>query len=196
MAVLGLSIAVGIYYVADYLNTDMTRAVRAARANLQNARTSVDQIELEEATIIEYIERYQELDAEGIVSPEDRLILLERITEIRDNNDLFPISLNIGEQSSLALLYDPAEPSPGGAIMLNATQLEIRLPLLHEGDLANLLDELLNSPGLFLTQECEMSLTNPSITNYIMLGQHQNATCDLLWFTFDVNPPPVEQTFF
>ena len=195
-AVLGLSIAVGIYYVADYLNTDMTRAVRAASANLQNARTSVDQIELEEATIIEYIERYQELDTEGIVSPEDRLILLERITEIRDNNDLFPISLNIGEQSSLALLYDPTEPSPGGPIMLNSTQLEIRLPLLHEGDLTNLLDELLNSPGLFLTQECEMNLTNPSITNYIMLGQHQTATCDLLWFTFDVNPPPVESIFF
>lgn len=195
-AVFSLSIAVGIYYVADYLNTDMTRAVRTARANLQNARTSVDQIEQEEATIIEYIGRYQELDADGIVRPEDRLILLERITEIRDNNDLFPISLNIGEQSSLALLYDPAEPSPGGPIRLNTTELELSLPLLHEEDLSSLLRELLSSPGLFLPQECIVRLNNPSITSYIMLGQHQTATCNLLWFTFDVNPPPVVSTFF
>lgn len=195
-AVLSLAIAAGIYYAADFLNADMTIAVRVARSNLQNARTSVDQIEQEEATIIEYIGRYQGLDADGIVSPEDRLILLETITNIRDNNDLFPITLNIGEQASLALLYDPAETSPGGPINLKSTELELSLPLLHEGDLTSLLDELLNSPGLFLPQECTMRLNNPAITNYIMLGQHQTATCSLLWFTFDVNPPPVPTTFF
>lgn len=195
-AVFSLSLAVGIYYVADYLNTDMTRAVRTARANLQNARTSVDQIELEEATIIEYIERYQGLDADGIVTEEDRLLLLERITNIRENNDLFPISVNIGEQSSLRLLYDPAESNPGGPIDLHVTELDLSLPLLHEGDLTNLLSEFLGSPGLYLSHECEMRLNNPTITSYIMLGQHQTATCNLLWFTFDVNPPPVASTFF
>lgn len=195
-AVVSLSIAIGIYFAASYLNTEMSRSVRSAQANLQNARNSVDQIEQEEATIIEYIGRYQELDSDGIVSPEDRLVLLERITQIRDNNDLFPISLNIGEQSSLRLIYDPTESSPGGPINLNATELEISLPLLHEGDLTNLLGELLGSPGLFLTRECEMSLNNPSITNYIMLGQHQSASCNLLWFTFDLNPPQNETAFF
>jgi uncharacterized protein (UPF0335 family) len=195
-AVISLSIAVGIYFVASYLNDEMSNSVRIARSELQNAITSVDQIEEEEATIIEYIGRYQDLDNEGIVRNEDRLVLLEKITEIRDNNDLFPISLNIGEQSSLRLIYDPAESNPGGPINLNATELEISLPLLHEGDLTNLLSELLDSPGLFLTQECEMSLNNPAITNYIMLGQHQQASCNLLWFTFNVDPPLDEAVFF
>ncbi|PCJ40899.1 MAG: hypothetical protein COA71_09875 [SAR86 cluster bacterium] len=196
IAVFSLSIAIGVYVAANYLNTEMTRAVQTARAELQNARTAVDQIEQEEATIIEYIGRFQELESEGIVNAEDRLLLLERITEIRENNDLFPISVSIGEQSSLRLLYDPTESAPGGPIDLNATELELSLPLLHENDLTSLLSELLGSPGLFLTQECSMNLNNPSITNYIMLGQHQTAKCNLLWFTFDVEPPPVEAAFF
>tara|TARA_R110000772_G_scaffold29023_8_gene72849 strand:+ start:251 stop:895 length:645 start_codon:yes stop_codon:yes gene_type:complete len=195
-ALLCLSIAVAIYLIANFINEDMNRAVNIARSELQNARTSVDQIELEEATIIEYIERYQDLEIEGIVNDEDRLLFLELITEIRENYDLFPISINIGEQSTLRLLYDPAEREPGGPINLNATELEISLPLLHENDLTRLLDALLSSPGLFLTRECSIKLLNPAITNFIVLGQHQTATCDLLWFTFDIDPPADTTGFF
>ena len=196
IAVLCLSMAIGLYYLANYLNADMTRSVRIARTQLQNARTSVDQIEQEEATIIEYIERFEVLNANNNVGAEDRLQLIERFAEYRANSNLFPISLNIGEQSSLGLLYDQAEPDPGGPINLNSTELEFSLPLLHEGDLISLLEELLSSPGLFLPRECTMNLSNPSITNYIMLGQHQTATCKVLWFTFDVNPPQEQTGFF
>ena len=196
VALICLSVAIAIYFMANIINDDMNRAVNIARSELQNARTSVDQIEQEEATIIEYIGRYQDIEADGIVDEEDRLLFLELITQIRENNDLFPISINIGEQSTLRLLYDPAEREPGRPINLNATELEISLPLLHENDLTRLLDALLDSPGLFLTRECTIKLSNPAIRNFIVLGQHQTATCELLWFTFDIDPPQDTSEFF
>lgn len=189
LAVLCLMLAGGIYYYADIMNTQMARNLQVARGNLQLARTNIDQIEDEEATIIEYIGRYQELETDGVVNPEDRLQLIERITEIREDNDLFPISVNIGEQLSMELLYDQFEQDPGGPININSTTLELSLPLLHENDLTRLLDGLLNTPGLYMPQECIISLSNPNATNFIVLAQHQRANCVVSWFTFNVNPP-------
>ena len=189
LAVLCLMLAGGIYYYADIMNTQMARNLQIARGNLQLARTNIDQIEDEEATIIEYIGRYQELETDGVVNPEDRLQLIERITEIREDNDLFPISVNIGEQLSMELLYDQFEQDPGGPININSTTLELSLPLLHENDLTRLLDGLLNTPGLYMPQECIISLSNPNATNFIVLAQHQRANCVVSWFTFNVNPP-------
>ena len=189
LAVLCLMLAGGIYYYADIMNTQMARNLQIARGNLQLARTNIDQIEDEEATIIEYIGRYQELETDGVVNPEDRLQLIERITEIREDNDLFPISVNIGEQLSMELLYDQSEQDPGGPVNINSTTLELSLPLLHENDLTRLLDGLLNAPGLYMPQECIISLSNPNATNFIVLAQHQRANCVVSWFTFNVNPP-------
>tara|TARA_R100001143_G_C3343415_1_gene125470 strand:+ start:70 stop:714 length:645 start_codon:yes stop_codon:yes gene_type:complete len=189
LAVLCLMLAGGIYYYADIMNTQMARNLQVARGNLQLARTNIDQIEDEEATIIEYIGRYQELETDGVVNPEDRLQLIERITEIREDNDLFPISVNIGEQLSMELLYDQSEQDPGGPVNINSTTLELSLPLLHENDLTRLLDGLLNTPGLYMPQECIISLSNPNATNFIVLAQHQRANCVVSWFTFNVNPP-------
>ncbi|MAY03560.1 MAG: hypothetical protein CMQ38_11375 [Gammaproteobacteria bacterium] len=189
LAVLCLMLAVSIYYYADIMNTQMARNLQIARGNLQLARTNIDQIEDEEATIIEYIGRYQELETDGVVNPEDRLQLIERITEIREDNDLFPISVNIGEQLSMELLYDQSEQDPGGPVNINSTTLELSLPLLHENDLTRLLDGLLNTPGLYMPQECIISLSNPNATNFIVLAQHQRANCVVSWFTFNVNPP-------
>lgn len=189
LIILSLVFAGGIYYSADLMSSDMANSLRRARSDLQNARTNIDQIEQEEATIIEYIGRYQTLSDDGIVEPEDRLQLIERFTEIRDENDLFPIVVNIGEQKSLRLFYDQTEQDPGGPVDINVTNVEMRLPLLHEGDMIRLLDSILATPGLYFPQECTVRLRNPSQTNFIVLGQHQEADCNLLWFTFNVNPP-------
>jgi len=190
-----LLVAGSIFYLAGLMNSDMANGLRNAQSELQNARTNIDQI-AEEATIIEYIGRYQELAADGIVDPEDRLQLLELFAEIRREHDLFPIRVSIEEQSTINLVYDPYETAPGGPINVNVTNVSMGLPLLHEGDLISLLDSLLDTTGLYVLKECSVSLRNPSQTNFIVLGQYQEAECDLLWFTFDVDPPLPVQPFF
>lgn len=183
-----LAVVLGIFWGMDTLNSQATRELSIAQGELYSARSSVELIEEEEATIIEYIDRYQDLSLEGIVEPEDRLLFLEKVADIRAEYDLFPISLNIEEQLGIRLQYDPAETEPGGPIDLKASTVSLSLPLLHEDDLGRFLDALLNSDGLYQARECEIGAQNSATQSFVFLSQHFAASCELLWYTFDLNP--------
>lgn len=186
--VLCAAIAVGIFLATDAINSQATRNLSIAEGELYSARSAVELIEEEEATIIEYVDRYEDLSSEGVVEPEDRLLFLEKIAELRANYDLFPIALNIGEQLGIRLQYDPSENDPGGPIDLKVSEVSVNLSLLHEQDLQRFLDGLLNSDGLYQARNCSINAVNQSASNYVFLAQHFAADCDLLWYTFDLNP--------
>lgn len=188
-AVVGLALSVLIYLGADYLNNQSVLQLRIAQSDFNSAQTRVEQIEDEEATIIEYIGRYQILDDEGVVRDEDRLQMFERVADIRAANHLFPVSLNIAPQTSLNLTYPPELREPGAPIALDSSVIKVNLPLLHEEDLTRLLDGIIDSPGLYQTRNCEINVQNPDTTRFIILSQHFTATCEILWYTFNLNPP-------
>lgn len=187
--ILCLAIVAGIYWGMDALSSQATRNLSIAQGELYSARSSVELIEEEEATIIEYIDRYQDLSAEGIVEPEDRLQFLEKVADIRAEYDLFPIALNIEQQVGIRLQYDPAETEPGGPIDLKISTVSLSVPLLHEDDLARFLGALLNSDGLYQARECEIGALNSATQSFVFLAQHFSASCELLWYTFDLSPP-------
>lgn len=186
--VLCMTLAIGMFWGADSLSSQASRALSLAQGELYSARSAVEQIEEEEATIVEYIDRYQELSDRGIVEAEDRLLFLEKMAELRSQFDLFPIALNIEEQVGLRLQYAPGETEPGGPIDLKTSSVSLSLPLLHEEDLTRLMDSLLNDDGLFQTRECRISSLNRSTESFVSLGQHLSANCELHWHTFDLNP--------
>ncbi len=188
LALVSLSLAIGIYMAAGDFRSGINTGLIVAQRDFRNAQQQLDQIEQEEATIIEYIGRYLELDADNIVQAEDRLQFLEILTEIRSTNNLFPIALNIEGQRSLQLQYDPQVRDPGGPVNLNVSRVEVRLPLLHEEDLFRLLEDLNNSPGLYQATACSIRVNNIDRRNFLTLGQHQTAACDFNWYTFNVNP--------
>lgn len=194
IAFICLLVAPSLFFGMQYIDIEINNSLQRAQADLRNARSQIEQIEQEEATIIAYIDRYQELLEEGVVLPEDRLQFLEVFAEIRETYDLFPIALKVPEQSNIRLLYPPGE--SGGIVNLNSTEVEINIALLHEQDLSRLLQSLLlESPGLFQVKECQITLNNANATNFLFLGQHQRATCNILWYTFDISPQ-ANQDFF
>lgn len=186
--VLSLVVVGGILWSADYLNGQANRGLQIARADLSNARSSVELIEEEEATIIEYIGRYQQLSEQGTVSPEDRLQFLEQMAEIRSEFNLFPISLNINEQLSERLDYDESVNDPGGPIDLDFSSVSLSVALLHEEDLVRMLGAIYERPGLYQVRECDISLQNRLNNNFLFLAQHLRANCELVWYTFNVSP--------
>ena len=186
--ILCMAIVAGVFWGMDALSSQATRNLSIAQGELYSARSSVELIEEEEATIIEYIDRYQDLSAEGIVEAEDRLLFLEKIADIRAEFNLFPISLNIEEQLGIRLQYDPAETEPGGPIDLKTSTVSLSVPLLHEEDLTRFLDALLNSDGLYQARECEIGALNSTTPSFVFLAQHFSASCELLWYTFDLEP--------
>ena len=188
--ILCCALAIGVYWGIEMLNSQATRNLNLAQSGLYGARQDVEQIAQEEATIVEYIDRYQELSEQGIVDAEDRLLFLEKVAELRSEFNLFPIALNVGGQMGMRLQYDPSETEPGGPVDIKTSTVSISLPLLHEEDLTRFLDGLLNSDGLYQTRECEIVAQNQSTQRfYLFLGQHLSANCEIIWHTFDLNPP-------
>lgn len=177
-----------IFIITETFGAQASRDLSIAQGELYSARSAVELIEEEEATIIEYIGRFQELSDQGIVQEEDRLLFLERVAELRSEFDLFPISLSIEEQIGMRLQYDPGETEPGGPIDLKKSSVSVRMPLLHEEDLTRFLDKLLKIDGLYQALECSVSQQNRSSTSFLVLAQHLTATCELLWYTFDLSP--------
>lgn len=178
-----------IYLGTDHLNVQADRDLRNKRAIFQKARSSVELIEEEEATIIRYIDEYKQMEEEGIVKEEDRLQFLEDMAVIRENLNLFPINLNIDEQFSARLEYPQDIGTSGGPVDLGSSTINLSVPLLHEEDFTRLLDALDNSPGLYQITSCDLTLRNTSATSFITLQQHMSASCEILWHTYNVTPP-------
>lgn len=184
-----LIVSAGIYLGSEDLNTDAGRELANSRSIFQKARSSVELIEEEEATIIQYIDEYKQMAAERIVEDEDRLQFLEDMAVIREQLSLFPINLSIDEQYSAKLEYPLDIGAPGGPINLGSSPISLSVPLLHEEDFTRLLSALDNSPGLYQITKCDLILRNTSATSFTTLQEHMSAACEIIWYTYDINPP-------
>lgn len=177
-------------------NVGANRLQRTANENLNSARaysdqvnTSVTQIAQEEETIIRYIDRYVQIDADGIVSEQDRLQFLERMTSIRETLQLYPMSLTMEEQISHIIPYPPEDPLPGEPVAMNQTSINLEFSLLHEGDLIRMFDRLLSLPGLFQPTTCIVEIESGATQGLTQLRENFSSRCQINWYSFDLTPP-------
>lgn len=190
--VLSLCLSGGLLIGLNTLNTSATTDLRRARSDLDQARESVAKIEEEEATIIEYIGRYERMEQEGVVSAEDRLQFQEMLAQARTEFSLFPVGLDMDVQTALPLQYPEGRPERGREIFLNTSLVQLTLPLLHEDDLARLLTTLMDGHGMLQPLACSLT-ANSTRTTYVFLARHFEAACTLNWYTFRL-PPVIEET--
>lgn len=188
-------LVIGIYFIVGHFENQSIISLGTAQAGYEQARYQEDAIEEEEATIVEYIDRYLQLTRDGAIAAADRLQFNETVAEIRKKNNLFPVSVTIGKQNRLALKYNPEVREPGSAIELNSSSILLSLPLLHEQDLGRLLRGIFESPGLFQAKECRINLKNELDNDFTALDRHLSATCTIYWYTFNLNPE-VERSEF
>ena len=192
--VISLLIAGGSYFAVSIAMQSARAGAANAQGTFDQVSQSVQQIAQEEATVVRYIGRYREMEREGVVSQEDRLAFLETFGDIRNANDLFAVNIQMGEQVSNPLEYDPNDLSPGEPVALRFTPVEFGMPLLHEEDLTRLLDSLLVGNGLILPISCSMRVNNLSQVSFTQLGEHLQSDCTLQLYNYDLNPPvPVNE---
>lgn len=175
----------GFFYGVSTLDASATRELNIARGDLNNAEASLEQIEQEESTITTYIEPYLAI-AEGAVSGTDRLDMQETFAQIRSRFSLFPIQLDIQQESSYTLPYAPGIAQPGGPVNLLISKIDTSLPLLHENDLANYLQALVDAPSLVLPTQCILTSSTRDRQAFLRLGQHLRSDCSFLWYNFQV----------
>ena len=192
IALLG-SIALGVSIFAGLRLVDQRAAaeLRTAREDFNDAEERVEKIALEEATIRANMGEYQLIETGGAVRNEDRLQMDEYFARLRSEFNLFPINVSKSSQRSLLLEYGELDgervQEPGRPISLGISDVGFSLPLVHENDLAELLDGLLAQPELLQPRSCLLTANGGDNPNYLRLGQHFNATCLLEWYHFRID---------
>ena len=192
VAILGsILICVGIFALARTFDTRATAALKTARTAFDEAKQKVDKISEEEATIKANIGKFAEIRDARLVGKTDRLQINEYFSELRAEHNLSPISFSVGKEAQLSLVYgafDGKKPDkPGRPISLNVSPVTFKLPLLHEQDLAKLLNGLLGKPEFLQTQMCKINNLGKTGVNSLRLGQNLDAECSLAWYSFQID---------
>ncbi|MFT6093365.1 MAG: hypothetical protein ACJA2Q_001261 [Pseudohongiellaceae bacterium] len=179
---------VGIYFYSIYYGNDMLRQESIVYDDLNYVSSLVSAIEEAEQIIIQNIDRYNEMSANGVMSEEDRVGFLGEIGAIRDRYKLFPIGVTVSEQIKRVLPYLGNVETPEKQIALTRSSAKVQLPLLHEEDLTRFLFDIMQPARLLVNNRCviaNLALGEIELLNVI---PHQQATCDFYWYTLREEP--------
>lgn len=165
-------------WASTRLAVDVQRAHADARSALADAQRSLSAARSEEAEIAAKIDRFRALVERGAVGPEQRLAWVELIRDVRERHRL----------GALDYEFSPQRPLDAGIVPPDADRLEIagsalriRLPLLHEAQLVNVLEDLgRNASALVRVRECTIARRDAAAD---AAGALQ-AECLLDWITF------------
>jgi hypothetical protein len=192
---ISLAIAVGGYWAAGYYLSDVRRLEFGAISNYELIMQEVTQIEDSERIIVENIDRFNAMAADGLLAEEDRVALLEDVRRIRDRFRLFPIDVEIREQTSHLLDYEEGVEFPEEFISVRSSTVMVRLPLLHEEDLTRFLNAFLNTGRLLVTTSCTVTASSVDPDDALEVMVHQIANCDFIWYTFRRELPSEEDQY-
>lgn len=181
--ILGLGmamIAVGLLAsYAEQYRTEKDSAMMTEEGLYRNARQKFESSGLEKETIIEYLPAYNDLLAKGFIGEERRIEWIERLRQIHGQYNLFSIDYSIGQQEK----YGPSfVPSMGNHVM-NRSVMELRLDMLHEGDLINLLEDLHKDTPPFMVRDCEITRPIGAEINTTKVVANLKAECEIDWIT-------------
>lgn len=141
----------------------------------------------EEAEIKQKIAKFAELQARGIIGPEQRLLWVERIRQLRDGLKLFDLQYEIAPQRALDVATAPGS---SGSFDFLASTMRLEMQLLHEGDLLGFIDKLRASvPAFVRVRECRMVRTETVTEDGAAARPELKADCLLDWITIDERAP-------
>jgi hypothetical protein len=147
--VLAIAGAGGYVAAKDHLQK-MRTATAAQRTEIQTKLASATE---EEREIKANLQQYQSLAARGIVGEEKRLDWVDTLTAIKNERRLFNISYSIEPQKNL----DYPGFTPGVGVKFVYSRVAIEMPLLHEEDLLNFIDDLTKRSKAYLSaRNCDV----------------------------------------
>lgn len=186
--VLVVAVVVSTWWMASSYRNSVQRQEFAARNQLDLLSGQVREIEEAEQIIVDNIGIYNSMVARGVMGAENRVALLDDIADIRDRYNLYPVSVDIAEQNRRVIPFISEVDFPTEQISLRSSRISLQLSLLHEEDLTRLINELLATGRLLAVDRCAVNYALESSENFLTLVQHQIATCELYWYSFQREP--------
>jgi len=166
----------------------MRRQEIGIRSNTEVLNLELREIEQSERIIVENIDLFNLMQANGILDEENRVSLLEDISRIRDSLHLFPIDVEIEEQQRKLLEYEESITDFEEQISLRSSQIRLSMPLLHEEDLLKFVDRFLNTGRLILSNQCTVNRSLADEEQMLDVVEHLRAECEFYWYTLQREP--------
>jgi hypothetical protein len=113
-------------------------SLKTAQAKLADIKGRLARAKQEEQEIKEKIARFHDLQARGILGEEERLNWVDQIRRIKAERKLYEIEYEISPQRVFTL---PGFPGAGSGFEFYTSPIQLRMDLLHEGDLLNFLSD-------------------------------------------------------
>lgn len=181
--IIGLVLAIMIVGLlvtyADQYRTENELALQTQQNLLNQARQKFQSSGIEKESIIQYLPIYNKLLASGFVGEERRIEWIEALRQIHAQHKLFSIDYSIGLQEG----YNPSFLPNLGNFKLKRSVMNLKLDMLHEGDLLALLDGLHEQTTPFIVRECEIKRPVGAVVNAKNMVSNMQANCEIDWLT-------------
>lgn len=172
--VLVLVLAMLVAGVFQQRKLNAQQALQQQLGQLEQVRRHYQTTVQERHLISQYLPAYRQLVADGFVGEEHRQSWLDALRDIQRQHRLFGIDYRLAAQQP----YQPAFWPDRGIWQLYRSIMQLKLAMLHEGDVLTLLDALSDhSAAAFMLRECTLVRQSgappPSF----------RASCELDWLT-------------
>lgn len=164
---------------ADQYRTEEEQALQIEQGLYNQARQKFESSGQEKETIIKYLPEYNRLLAQGFIGEERRIEWIERLRQIHGQYNLFSIDYSIGQQER----YQPSFITNAGNHIINRSVMELKLDMLHEGDLIHLIEDLHQDTPPFLVRECEITRPIGADIDSKKMTANLKAVCEIDWIT-------------
>ncbi|HTP97525.1 MAG TPA: hypothetical protein VMK05_16860 [Burkholderiales bacterium] len=172
-----------IYYTRQGVESAERRFQQQDRL-LREARTRLQKSGDEKDVITRYLGSYQQLQAQGLIGPEQRINWLDGLRLTNQQAELFGASYRIGVQQP----YPYASEFDPGKLSLNQSLMTITFSLLHEGDLMHFFKLLeARNVGIFAINQCVLDRQR-ELGRTATFQPHLRAECEIAWITITAEP--------
>ncbi|HSR02279.1 MAG TPA: hypothetical protein VLM20_05735 [Methylophilaceae bacterium] len=163
----------------DQYRTEEEQSLMIEQGLYNQARQKFESSGQEKETIIKYLPEYNRLLSQGFIGEERRIEWIERLRQIHGKYNLFSIDYSIGQQER----YKPSFISNTGNHIINRSVMELKLDMLHEGDLIHLVEDLHQDTPPFMVRECEITRPIGTDINSKKMIANLKAVCEIDWIT-------------
>lgn len=187
MLLLGTTALVMILLVGFSYQYDLNQALALEQAKTahKKAQQSLQQLQQEQADVLQNLPQYQRLVDSGFIGEERRQQWISSLRKIREQHDLFEVDYDISQQEA----YQPSFFTKPEGHQLYRSVMTVKLRLLHPGDLLHLLSGLRHNTPPFVVRDCDISRSAGMKVKADTLPANLKARCELDWLTlkpFDV----------
>jgi hypothetical protein len=176
--IMTLAIGAGLVYYSDVVLKQTKGALLQQQNQLREANLRLQKSGDEKDVIVRYLGRYEFLQRMGFAGPEQRINWLDGLRLTNQQVQLFGVDYQIGKQQP----YPYASEFGSGQLTLHQSLMNIRLGLLHEGDLMRFLGTLAKlGAGVFSVNECIIERLD--FGGSIRFQSNLRANCELAWIT-------------